>query len=370
MKYAVCLHGSHRRFIMTSLIMGLSFPWTLDVVARAGMVSADSSTPHAVPASTYSNPLNVPAADPYVLWHEGVYYLYGTFDPAPNQGIPVWTSTDLVHWEGHGFAFRKEPDTWSQSAFWGPEVIFHDGRFLMYYSASPNERGADLPRHMSLCIAESDSPLGPFVELKAPLYNPDPPEEAIDQNIFIDEDGQAYLYYTLVTRGRNDIRVVKLKPSMIEFEGEAVVCVYPTDPWESHRWRNHLVAEGAYVTKRDGTYYLTYTANHFLDANYAIGYAVSSNPMGPWEKYEGNPILEKTDYIAGPGNGMIVPSPDGSEMFLVYHVHHRVGQVIPRLLAIDRIRFEPREGGSDALVVDGPTHTPQPLPSGSAASPQ
>ena len=61
-----------------------------------------------VPASLrpgYFNPLPVEIADPSVLRHDGVYYLYGT--SAPSEGFRVWSSTDLVHWEAHPLAFRE-----------------------------------------------------------------------------------------------------------------------------------------------------------------------------------------------------------------------------------------------------------------------
>lgn len=314
---------------------------------------------------TYRNPLDVTMADPFVLLHKGVYYLYGTYDASVNSGLVVFTSSDLVNWKNQGLAFEKTSDTWSQSHFWGPEVVYTKGEFYMYFNASPNSNPRDRPFNMRLCIAKSKSPLGPFTEIKAPFYSPRPPDEAIDQHVFIDDDGRAYLYFTRVTVGRNEIRVVRLKDNMVEFDGEPILCVRPKEPWESHQRGNHVVAEGAYVLKRGGYYYLTYTANHFLDPNYCIGYAVSSSPLGPWKKYEGNPVLKKTDRISGPGNGMVVPSPDGSERFIVYHVHNSLDRVLPRKLAIDRIRFESREDGPDVIVIDGPTHTPQPMPSGS-----
>jgi len=338
-----------------------------------GLVCVASGSPEApgkdvmqdTRAETYCNPLDVTMADPFVLFHEGIYYLYGTYDKSVNSGLAVFTSRDLVNWQKHDLAFKKTPDTWSQCHFWGPEVVFVKGEFYMYFNASTNKNPQDRPFNMRLCIAKSKSPLGPFTEIKAPFYSPKPPDEAIDQHVFIDDDGKAYLYFTLVTVGRNEIQVVRLKDNMVEFDGEPVVCIRPTEPWESHPWEKHVVAEGACVLKHNGYYYLTYTANHFRDPDYCIGYATSTSPLGPWKKFEGNPILKKTDHISGPGNGMVVPSPDGSERFIVYHVHNSPGRVGPRKLAIDRFRFVHRKGGPDVIVIDGPTHTPQRMPSGS-----
>lgn len=326
---------------------------------------AAATTPQPPDGNSYTNPIDIFLADPFVMLHDGVYYLYGTDDTAPNLGIPVFTSTNLVNWERHrNLALAKTDSTWGQHHFWGPEVFYHQGEFLMFYSASPN-RWPDWPFNMHICAARSDSPLGPFTELKAPFYGASGGDEAIDQDIFVDDDGAAYIFLTIVTQGRNDIRVASLSGDLMELQHDPIICVRSTQEWESHAWDGHLVTEGVAVFKHQGLYYLTYTANHFLDPNYAIGYAVSTSPMGPWDKFAGNPILQKTDRIRGPGNGMFIPSPDGSEMFIAYHVHNSETQVTPRRFALDRARFVAADdGGPDVLVVDGPTHTPQPLPSG------
>lgn len=316
-------------------------------------------------AATYTNPLDVPVADPFVYEEDGVYYLYGTDDAnGSERGVPVLVSTDLVNWENKGYAFEPSETTWSKRNYWGPEMAKVGDDYYLYFNGSPNE-SPDPPWNMHLCIAKGTSPLGPFKEFRAPFYKPAPPEEAIDQNVFIDDDGTAYLVFTQVIMGRNDIRVVKLKDNMVEFDGEPLLAVYPTQEWECRPMGGgkHLVNEGGAMLKHEGYYYLTYTGNSFTDPNYAIGYATSKSPLGPWKKYEGNPILSKTDAIHGPGNGMFVKSPDGTETFIVYHTHFKPGQIGPRKVAIDRVRFHDVENGPDILVIDGPTSTPQPMPS-------
>lgn len=358
--------GWIRRILYTAFFLISSFVYAIGDNSVSVLVNMlqPANTPEKKSNRYYCNPLDVPMADPYVLFYEGTYYLYGTYDPSPDKGFLVWVSKDLIHWIKKGYAFKKTVDTWSQCHFWGPEVIYIKGEFYMYFNASPNKNKKDWPPNVRLCIGKSKSPLGPFVEIKTPFYSPKPPDEAIDQNVFIDEDNQAYLYFTRVTLGRNEIQVVKLKDNMVEFDGEPIQCVRPTEPWESYPWGNHVVTEGAYVLKHKEYYYLLYTANHFKDVNYSMGYAVSKTPLGPWSKFERNPILKKTNDIHGTGNGMIIPSPDGLEYFLVYHVHNSIDKVLPRKLAIDRIHFIPHEGEPDIIVIDGPTHTPQPLPSG------
>ncbi len=317
---------------------------------------------------TYTNPLNVQLADPYVLLHDGTYYLYGTHDRNPHLGIPVYTSHDLVHWQWQGFAFRKHRKSWAQHHFWGPEVKQVEDAFYMYMSASPNPH-VESPYQMRIVVARADSPLGPFEEWVTPLFEPLDGDEAIDQHLFLDDDGTPVLFWTNVTKGRNEILCAQMKDCLTELAEEPSVVIVPEQPWESNAWEGHQVTEGPYVFKHAGSYFLTYTGNHYMDPGYAIGYAKADHIRGPWSKYADNPVLQKTEHLAGPGNGMIIPSPDASELFMVYHTHQSPREAGWRQLAIDRVRIESSEHGQALLFVDGPTHTPQPIPSGAVPRP-
>ncbi len=333
------------------------------IVAAMVCLNAKETEMTARYVNEYCNPMQVQLADPWVLFYENTYYLYGTHDRNAQLGFPVYSSPDLVHWRWRGFAFHKTARTWGQVNFWGPEVHARDGKFYMYYSASPGPDPGP-PFNMHLCVAVSSSPLGPFEEVKAPWFQPKGRDEAIDQNVFIDDDGKGYFYWTRVTKGCNQIEVMPLAEDLLHFAGESVLCIRPTQPWECFATHNHLVAEGAFLLKRKGVYYLIYTGNSFTDPHYAVGYATSASPLGPWTKAEHNPVLARTECVAGPGNGMIVPSPDAQELFMVYHAHQSAREVGWRQIGVDRVRFLPSEGEPDKLLVIGPTHAPQPLPSG------
>src|SRR5690606_24733693 len=97
--------------------------------------------------------------------------------------------------------------------------------------------------------------------------------------------------------------------------------------WESRSVTSHEVnrrwTEGSVTFKKDGLYYMMYSANHFGGEHYAIGYATAANPLGPYKKAANNPVLQKnTDkgvQVSGTGHNSITYSPDGKEMFCVYH---------------------------------------------------
>ena len=315
---------------------------------------------------TYTNNLGVEIADPNILFHEGIYYLYGTDEKRKSAlGNPVYTSSDLVNWTEQELAFKKTDDTWGQRYFWGAEVIKKDDKFLMYYCCSPNEEDGE-PLNMHLAAAIANSPLGPFTEVRAPMYAIEGKDEAIDQNVFVDEDAQAYLFFVkVVIETHNEIHVVKLKDNYLDIDGESIACILPDQEWESNEWDGHKVAEAPFVFKRGDFYYMLYTCNHFLDDKYAIGYATAQSPLGPWEKHDGNPILQMNDHVRGTGNACITKSPDGKESFIVYHTHNKPGQVAPRMVSIDRVTFTPSTNAcADIMSIEGPTTSPKPIPSG------
>ncbi|WP_407272146.1 family 43 glycosylhydrolase [Radiobacillus sp. PE A8.2] len=303
---------------------------------------------------TYTNSVMPDIADPYVLYHEGTYYLYGTHTPDfPNMpnGIKVYTSTDLVNWtEQEDWALYKD-DTWGDNRFWAPEVIEKDGTFYMYYAVE--ER---------LAVATSDSPLGPFVQEEMEPIHPDTPE--IDAHIFTDDDGKQYMYFVRF-EGGNVIYVAELNEDMKSIKEDTLTFVMrASQDWEnSQKQPVAPINEGAFVIKHKDTYYLTYSANHFESPDYGVGYATAPSPMGPWTKYEYNPIMKSNIVVPGAGHHSLIHSPDGKELFMVYHTHNSTTETEPRKLAIDRVQFVPQENGPDVMEVWGPTVTPQPMPS-------
>jgi GH43 family beta-xylosidase len=103
-----------------------------------------------------------------------------------------------------------------------------------------------------------------------------------------------------------------------------------------------------------------YSANFYKGRDYSVGYAVAEHPLGPFIKATHNPILfSPNDAISGPGHNSVTTSPNGQELFIVYHIHTDPKNASRnRQVCIDRMGF--REDGS--LYVLGPTNTPQKIP--------
>lgn len=292
--------------------------------AEAALSAEDAPRP-----KTYTNPVisGVDLADPAVVLHEGTYYLYATGD---GRGYDAYTSKDLVRWTKGPRAFDSPlPHTWA------PDVYRHsaDGKFYLYYTAD---------RKIGAAVA--DRPAGKFADQGLLVQG------AIDAHLFADE-GRLYLYYVKLPGFRIHVQPMA---SPLRPEGGPVKVLEPSEPWE--KAHGH-VTEGPWMLKRNGRYYLIYSGSGADGPDYAVGYAVSERPTGPFAKHPGNPIIRRGENVFGPGHGCVVRDGAGA----LWHVYHqkesaRVGW--GRFVCIDPLWFD-----ADGVLHGRATRgTPQPAP--------
>ena len=248
----------------------------------------------------------ITVADPTIFYDDDTYYLYGTADSEQQKGFKVYTSSDKKNWKDAGIAL-KTGDVFGTAGFWAPQVFRYRNRFYMAYVA--NER---------IAIAESESPLGPFIqkvkmEIKASV-------KMIDPFVFFDS-GKIFLYHVRLNDG-NRIYVSEMEADLSAIkEQTTIMCIQATEPWENTNGANWKVTEGPTVLKIDHTYYLFYSANDFRNPDYAVGYASSDNPLGPWKKYKENPVLSKVQTGEnGTGHGDFFTDKKG-KLNYVFHTH-------------------------------------------------
>jgi beta-xylosidase len=201
-----------------------------------------------------------------------------------------------------------------------------------------------------LGIAVADSPLGPFKQEEKKWLNE---INAIDGHFFVDDDGVVCLYFVRFEDG-NVIWCAKMNDDLLSYDKSTARFLFRAeDEWEL---RDCSVVEGPFVLKHKGKYYLTYSANHTRCEDYAVGCAVSENPMGPFVKVDYNPILKKNEAFNGTGHHSFTTSKDKEEIVCVYHARPLRDTNCPRMTCIDRARFvENKKGGDDILVIDGPS---------------
>lgn len=265
----------------------------------------------------------IPFADPYILYENGIYYLYGTYN---DSGIPVVVSDDMKTWrwpdgKTDHMALDKN-DSYGDWWFWAPEVYHIGDRYIMYYSSQEH-----------ICVAEAASPLGPFKQkVKSPMRR----NKGIDNHLFIDCDGTPYLYWVHFNSGL-EIWTARLEEDLTTIiPGSEKLCIKTSQAWEM-AWPS--VNEGPYVLEHKGIYYMTYSANSYESPAYGIGLATAKSPYGPWSKYEGNPILQFYDSMEGVGHHAFFKDAKGKNR-IIFHSHNKAGQIHPRILHICRYRIK------------------------------
>jgi beta-xylosidase len=285
-------------------------------------------------------PDKISLADPTIFYHDHVYYLYGT---GGKNGFLVYTSSDMKTWVGpvgakDGYALVKG-DSYGISGFWAPHIFYRNGKFYMAYTADEN-----------IAIAESDGPLGPFKQSEIkPISGT---SKQIDPYVFFDEDGKIYMYHVRLNNG-NRLFVAEMNDDLSDIKPETLKeCLSATEPWENTVLGSWPVAEGPTVLKLNNLYYLFYSANDFRNIDYAVGYAVASNPYGPWKKAKQNPIISRhTVNQNGPGHGDFLQDKNGDWLY-VLHTHKSDEVVGPRATGIIKVNFVKDTSGVVNVVVD------------------
>lgn len=202
-------------------------------------------------------------ADPAPMVYNDTVFLYTTHDEDDAEGFKMqdwllYTSTDMVNWTDHGAVASLKSFDWVKrdNGAWAEQVIERNGKFYMYCPIHGNGIG----------VLVSDSPYGPFKDpLGQPLVWQKEHWYDIDPTVFIDEDGQAYMYW-----GNPHCYYVKLNEDMISYSGDIVKLKETPEHYQ----------EGPWFYKRNGRYYLAFASTCCPEG---IGYAMSNSPTGPWE---------------------------------------------------------------------------------------
>jgi GH43 family beta-xylosidase len=222
-------------------------------------------------------------------------------------------------------------------------------------------------RDMRLRVAMAEVPTGPFRDTGHDLFPNEP--FSIDGSPFRDpRDGKWYLFFAkdfFDRRAGTGTAVVPLADDMVTPEAEPQVVVRASSDWQifqrNRRWYDrdweawHTV-EGPFVIERAGTYYCFYSGGCWETADYGVGYAVASHPLGPWRddwSREGPMVLKGIpDKVLGPGHNSVVRGPDGQTDFIVYHAWDPARTA--RRMCIDRLVFTP-----DGPRCEGPSTEPR-----------
>lgn len=201
-------------------------------------------------------------ADPAPMVHNDTVFLYTTHDEDDSQGFKMldwllYSSTDMVNWTDHGAIASLKNFKWvtRDNGAWAQQTVYRNGKFYMY-----------CPIHgQGIGVLVSDTPYGPFKDpIDKPLVWQKEHWDDIDPTVFIDDDGQAYMYW-----GNPNVYYVKLNEDMVSYSGEIVKLENKPEHYQ----------EGPWMYKRSGHYYLAFASTCCPEG---LGYAMSDKPTGPW----------------------------------------------------------------------------------------
>jgi hypothetical protein len=177
----------------------------------------------------------------------------------------VFSSANLSDWTDHGMIVTQNKVPWVRPdsySMWAPDCIYRNGKYYFYFPTAAKDTIA-YGSGFTIGVAIADKPEGPFVPEATPIKG----VRGIDPNVFIDKDGQAYLYWSA-----GNIYAAKLKSNMLELDSEVKTL---------GELPSKGLKEGPYMLERNGIYYLTYP--HVENKIERLEYAIGDNPMGPFK---------------------------------------------------------------------------------------
>jgi hypothetical protein len=228
---------------------------------------------------------SIDAHDGEIAYFDGVFYLYGTsYDcgyewgnpKAPFCGFKAYSSKDLVNWTDQGFLFDAQTPVWqsrcngSTYGCYRPHVVFNQKNkmYVLWINVYDNQVGYR--------VFNSPKPVGPFTEIAAPklAVNSNAPVAGLnngDHDVFVDDDGMAYIAYT-DWRAGGAITVEKLNADYTSGTG-VFVKVTPAQ------------TEAPALMKRNGKYYILYSdPNCGYCGGTGTSYRTAASPLGPWSE--------------------------------------------------------------------------------------
>ncbi len=322
------------------------------VAILAGLAASDGLRAEEAAPVAASRPAGNPilpgnAADPHMALFGHRYYLYGTHEGAGLNEFAAWSSPDMVNWKSEGVILRFPDLRWQEKVdddAWAPGIASRNGKYYFYFCA-----------HSRIGVAVADSPVGPFKDaLGKPLIPFRQDLSAIDPMAFIDDDGQAYLYWGAVQGEGKHLFVRKLNADMISFAG----------PEQAILTTDGVHIEGSFVVKRDGRYYFMWSAGGWNvkrgPDEYRAEYAVGDSPLGPFHRGQNNPMLsaDRRIGVVAPGHHSVLQFPGTDDWYIIYHVLVHGWQ---RRVWIDRLRFA-ADGSIEKVVPTREGVQPRPVP--------
>lgn len=283
-------------------------------------------------------------ADPAPMAFEGNDSLYVYCDEDMNvPGVNdfyymerwrVYSTVDMVNWTDHGIAMPRTAFTWArEGTCWASQCVKKDDTYYWFMCVS---KPGDWRHYIG--VGKSDKPSGPFKDArKQPIFDTGEGGD-IDPTVFIDDDGQAYLYW-----GNNKLRYAKLRSNMILIDtrigNNGIVEVPLTEKAfggvkvDDKVTGKDCYEEGPWLDKRGDHYYLMYAAGGVPEH---ISYSMSDSPEGPWT-YKGQVMKQQNTGSFTNHSGMVHYK--GKDYFFYHTGWAQGGGGFNRSMAVEEMTF-------------------------------
>lgn len=300
-----------------------------------------------VPSGKAHNPLvtQIFTADPNAIVYGDRIYVYTSHDEDNQEGFDMvdyhaFSSDDMVNWQDHGVLIHADQLPWAQNLY-APGACSKDGKFYIYI---PNSGSA-------IGVGVSDDPGGPFEDpLGRALITPSFPNANVpwlfDPACFIDDDGQAYLYFGGGSSGMN-ARAVRLNDDMISIKDTSATTI-PTTAF----------FEASFMHKRDGKYYFSYSSDFSSGHGAALEYLIGDSPMSGFE-YKGIFVPNAQINDGNNNHGSIIEFQGKNYVF--YHNRKLqqelgVNKVNNRSIAVQELTYK-EDGTINTVTMSADDHT-------------
>lgn len=304
---------------------------------------------------TFTSPIRLDGADPWLFYHDGYYYYTSTNGVASVSLVRATNIGDLIHYGGTKIYTPEEGKPWSNST-WSPTLLYYsdeeigegNGGWYLYFGGAGEDSTANQATHRMYVLKclDGDNVLGAWGnpitgEINKPLAVSAPDIEGFDEKWAAGQGdirigGKVYvLYVTDELAGTPDhYQTINIIPmtNPWTFEGHSSVICYPTEDWEmgGHK-TNPVTGETTPKTVEcasplyadDGTIFITYSGSNYTSKKYCVAYLkyLGGDPLdiNNWEKCK-TPIISQSELVSGTGSASNIVDTAG-QGWIVYNAY-------------------------------------------------
>lgn len=319
----------------------------------------------------FTNPVGK-GADPWVIRHNGYYYVCQSNGDINSKGVSVSKSRKLSRLGKPVTVWNTPAVGWNSNQVWAPELHYFNKKWYIYYAAG---KAGPPYIHQRSGVLESvtDDPQGKYIDKGILNTGIDKGNEmgmiwAIDVNV--GRIGEK-LYATWSGWEQNEATDKTSQHLYIAemsnpwtISSSRVKISSPEQPWETGGPLD--LNEGPQFLMRNGQVFIIYSARESWTPEYRLGQLKLKDPAktpldaANWEK--SGPVFQGTEKVLGTGHASFTQSPDGKEWWIFYHTKKSKSPGWARDLRLQRFTW--KADGSPDFGIPVPAGVFMPVPSG------